>query len=83
MQIIAKSIFIDRRVKLFPFLHTDCTAAGQVGKTMMLNQIIGLTRNRDGRIFQRGKKIHTLRQAQGRLSRKGREKWGTAVEIID
>jgi ribonuclease HI len=51
MQMVAESIFIHRRAELFRFLHTDCTEAGHRLKVMMWNQIIGLTRNRVGRIF--------------------------------
>ncbi len=52
MQMIAVSIFIHRREELFRLLHTDCTAIGHRPKVMMWNQIIGLTRNRVGRIFK-------------------------------
>ena len=53
-------MFIHRRVELFPFLHTDCTASGHRPKVMMWNQIIGLTRNRVGRIFKLTAKFEVM-----------------------
>jgi ribonuclease HI len=53
---VAKSIFIHRRVQLFLFLHMDCTEGGDRPKVMMWNQIIGLTRKPDESILPRGNK---------------------------
>jgi ribonuclease HI len=54
MQSIAKSIFIHRWERLFPFLHTSLHRRVGIGKTLKENQIIVLTPERDGRILQRG-----------------------------